>query len=248
MITEITQLHNQLGELETIPVQSLGVSMIIAPHPDDETLGCGGTVALLRKLHIPVHFIFVSDGTMSHPNSKKFPERKLRKLRETEAENAVLVLGGDKKCMEFLRIKDTKVPHRADADFEETVERIARSIKAIQPETIFIPWQKDPHCDHQATWEIMSEVWKRLETKPRILEYPIWLWELGNPEDVELLDQMKKFAVNIEQTLQIKNQALTAHVSQVTRMIDDDSEGFMLSPEVIAHFNIPTEVFFESAN
>lgn len=248
MIAEITELHNHIDVLEKIRVQDLGASLIIAPHPDDETLGCGGTVALLRKYDIPVHFIFVSDGTMSHPNSKKFPELKLRKLREKEAKEAVLALGGDKDCMEFLRIKDTRVPHRNDPDFMETVARIAKSILAIQPETVFIPWQKDPHRDHQATWEIMSEVWSKLENKPRVLEYPIWLWELGNPEDVEVIDQMKKLAVNIEETLPVKNKALSAHVSQVTAMIDDDPEGFMLSEQVIAHFNIPTEVFFESVN
>lgn len=246
MITEITQLHNQLGKLEMIQVQDLGVSIVMAPHPDDETLGCGGTVALLRKLDFPVHFIFVSDGTMSHPNSKKFPGPKLRKLREKEAEKAVLTLGGKKECIEFLRIKDRSVPHADDAGFMEIVEKLSKTINDIKPDTIFVPWQNDPHPDHKATWKIVSEVRKHLEIKPRILQYPIWLWELGNPEDVTLIDRMRKFAVNIEETLPIKKQALNAHVSQVTRMIDDDPEGFMLSPEVIAHFDIPTEVFFES--
>ncbi|WP_170982710.1 hypothetical protein [Dyadobacter frigoris] len=41
--------------------------------------------------------------------------------------------------------------------------------------------------------------------KPRFLEYPIWLWELGKPEDMELLDQMKKITVDIEETLEVKN-------------------------------------------
>ncbi|MCF2442571.1 PIG-L family deacetylase [Dyadobacter sp. CY345] len=246
MISEITQLHNQLGELEMIQVRDLGVSIVMAPHPDDETLGCGGTMALLRKLEIPVHFIFVSDGTMSHPNSKKFPASKLRELREKEAENAVLTLGGDKECIEFLRIKDRSVPYPDDAGFAEIVEKLVKIITDIKPETIFIPWQNDPHPDHKATWEIISEVKKHLKFNRRILEYPIWLWELGNPEDVAVIDRMRKFAVNIEETLPLKIQALLAHESQVTRLIDDDPEGFMLSPEVIAHFNIPTEVFFES--
>jgi len=248
MIKEITKLWSQLGDLEAVDVKKFGISLVIAPHPDDETLGCGGTVALLRKLEIPVHFIFVSDGTMSHPNSKKFPESKLRKLREKEAKDAVVTLGGDSECMEFMRIKDTRVPNREDADFSDTVHRMIKSINLIQPETVFVPWQKDPHRDHQATWEIMSEVLKKLDVKPRVLEYPIWLWELGDPEDVASIDQMKKLTVNIEETLPAKNKALTAHVSQVTRMIYDDPEGFILSPEVIAHFNIPTEVFFESIN
>jgi len=246
MIAEITELHDHLGEIETMQVQDLGVSVVVAPHPDDETLGCGGTVALLRNLNIPVHFIFVSDGTMSHPNSLKFPEEKLRRIREDEAEKAVLTLGGDKNNISFLRIKDTRVPYRSDAGFEKAVQQMVQIIGTAQPQTVFVPWQKDPHRDHQATWEIMSEVCRRLDNKPRILEYPIWFWELGQAEDLDWIVKMKRVAVDITTSLNIKNEALRAHVSQVTGMIDDDPDGFMLSAEVMAHFNIPTEVFFES--
>ncbi|GLU54857.1 hypothetical protein Dfri01_43180 [Dyadobacter frigoris] len=51
----------------------------------------------------------------------------------------------------------------------------------------------------------MFEAVNRAKMKPRFLEYPIWLWELGKPEDMELLDQMKKITVDIEETLEVKN-------------------------------------------
>jgi LmbE family N-acetylglucosaminyl deacetylase len=148
--------------------------------------------------------------------------------------------------MEFLRLKDTKVPHENDNQFHETVKKVVKIINDLQPKTVFVPWQKDPHVDHQATWKIMTEAVRQAKVKPRFIEYPIWLWELGNPEDMELLDRMDKFTVNIEDTIEMKNKALAAHTSQVTHMIDDDPEGFMLSPEVIAHFDIPRELFFEA--
>lgn len=247
-MNKIAELHSQIGEMETISVREFGKSMVIAPHPDDETLGCGGTVALLRKLGISVHFMFVSDGSMSHPNSKKFSAEKLMKLREKEAKKAVRILGGEIENVEFMRLKDSLVPHEDDDHFLEIVEKMAERINEIKPDTVFVPWQKDPHCDHQATWEIMHEAVKKANVKPRFIEYPIWLWELGNQDDVMLIDHMKKWAVNIEDTLDLKNKALAAHVSQVTNFIDDDPEGFILSPEVIAHFDIPRELFFESEN
>lgn len=243
---QISELHSHIGKMKSVKVEEFGSSLIVAPHPDDETLGCGGTVALMRKNGIPVHFLFVSDGSMSHPNSKKYPAKKLTQLREKEAKAAVLSLGGEVDHMEFLRLKDTRVPHENDSKFEETVEKIVKIVDDLKPKTVFVPWQKDPHIDHQATWKIMSEAVNRAKVKPRFIEYPIWLWELGSAEDMELLDRMKKFTVNIEDTLDMKNKALAAHTSQVTHMIDDDPEGFMLTPEVIAHFDIPRELFFEA--
>jgi len=245
-MNKISELHGQIGDMATVPAHEFGASLIIAPHPDDETLGCGGTAALLRRQGIPVHYIFVSDGSMSHPNSKKFPARKLAQLREKEARHAVKILGSTKDDMDFLRLKDSLVPHEQDSQFDETVDKMVKLINQIRPESVFVPWEKDPHCDHRATWKIMTEALKHVKEQPRFLQYPIWFWEMGNPDDLALIDEMKKWSVNIEETLDIKNQALAAHVSQVTHLIDDDPEGFMLSEQVIAHFNIPREIFFES--
>ena len=71
----------------------IGNALVIAPHPDDESLGCGGTIALLRQRGYSVHVLFVSDGTMSHPNSPAYPAERLRKVREAEALDALEVPG-----------------------------------------------------------------------------------------------------------------------------------------------------------
>ena len=239
-------LHNQILSLETVAAETFGSSLIIAPHPDDETLGCGGTIALLKKHRIPVHFIFITDGSMSHPHSKKFPARRLRDLRENEAKKAVKILGYQTDTMEFLRLKDRQVPQEHSIQFLPFVEMIVKRMDDLCPETVFVPWQKDPHPDHQATWRIMTEALKYTRNRPRLVEYPIWLWELGNDEDLEIINTMQKWSVNIEDTLEIKNNALAAHASQVTRLIDDDPDGFILSGEILEHFNIPRELFFET--
>src|ERR1700722_14882232 len=70
-----------------------GSGLIIAPHADDESLGCGGLIAACCQAgHPPVVVIF-TDGGMSHPGSKSFPRDKLIRLRETEAREAVSSLG-----------------------------------------------------------------------------------------------------------------------------------------------------------
>src|SRR6185369_12093790 len=97
----------ELKKAETII--DWGKTCVFAPHPDDESLGCGGAIALLRKFNLPVHTIVMSDGTLSHPNSRKFPAEKLRRLRETEIKNALKILGVCEDKITFLRYADRAV-------------------------------------------------------------------------------------------------------------------------------------------
>jgi hypothetical protein len=87
------------GELleaaQSFPVSSLeqhigeGGLVVVAPHPDDESLGCGGLIAEARAEGRRTRVVVVSDGTGSHPASKAYPKERLRDLRENEARKAV---------------------------------------------------------------------------------------------------------------------------------------------------------------
>ena len=74
-------------------VCSWGRTAVVAPHPDDESLGCGGAIALLTRFGLSVSVLFISDGTKSHPTSRKYPMLRLRDLRESEAREALARLG-----------------------------------------------------------------------------------------------------------------------------------------------------------
>lgn len=69
--------------------------LVVAPHPDDECLGCGGAIALLQSIGCHVHILVISDGTMSHPHSRQYPAAALRSLREQETRSAMAILGVD---------------------------------------------------------------------------------------------------------------------------------------------------------
>ncbi|NIJ54487.1 PIG-L deacetylase family protein [Dyadobacter arcticus] len=242
----VVDFEKKMADVPTVPASSFGDSMVIAPHADDETLGCGGTAALLLREGFTVQFVFVSDGTLSHPNSKKYPAPRLRVLRELEAIHAVEILGGKKENVDFLSLPDRNVPHADSLYFESVVRLMMACIRQHQPQTIFIPWQNDPHPDHRASFQILTEAVLRLDVKPRILQYPIWLWEMGNVRDIELISKMQICGVDIRNVLEIKRKALDAHQSQITDLIDDDPDGFRLSEEMIAHFSNAREIFFEN--
>lgn len=243
--TERQLWRQQSTELSKADLKNFGTTVVIAPHPDDESLGCGGTIALLRELDLPVYVIFVSDGSMSHPNSKKYPAEKLRQLRENEALQALKILNISESNAVFMRLKDRSVPDRNAPDFDSAVQQLLVELNQIQPDTILITWEKDHHPDHRASYQIMEEAVFKLGYRPRILQYLIWIWELGNPSDIADNQIFKWFYVDVETVSGIKKNAIHSHLSQVSRLIDDDPQGFMLSPEILAHFDYNDELFIE---
>src|SRR5271165_6675226 len=91
------------GAAELAPLATLGRVAVFAPHPDDESLGCGGLIARLKDEGSLVHVVVMSDGSGSHPNSRRYPGPKLAALRQTEARAAVARLGLDPASeLEFL--------------------------------------------------------------------------------------------------------------------------------------------------
>ena len=222
-----------------------GTTLVVAPHPDDESLGCGGAIALLRQLKQMVHVLFVSDGSMSHPNSQKYAAEARRTLREREAQNALAHLGVAPSEITFLRLPDTLVPTEQAALFGETAARIHHYLQRIRPRTVLVPWRRDPHGDHRATWQLLRTAVDRSEHPIQRLEYPVWVWESTQPEDFPTAADGTWCKLDITKTLPQKRRAIAEHVSQTTSLIDDDPEGFTLSQQMISHFTQPYEYYLE---
>lgn len=223
--------------------------LVVAPHPDDETLGCGGAIALLRSLGCAVRVLVISDGTMSHPRSRKYPANALRTLREAETQAATAVLGVEPSEVMFLRLKDGEIPTIESPKFREAIARCQEYLSAFAPPNIiFLPWRHDPHPDHRATWQLIHTVLVSIPYTPRLIEYPIWDWDpeqrssLPNPEQVSL------WRLDICEVVALKQQAIATYRSQTTNLIDDDPEGFCLTPEMLANFTRPWEVYLEENN
>lgn len=225
--------------------EQIGTALVIAPHPDDESLGCGGTITLLRQQGYFVHVLFVSDGTMSHPNSPGYPPERLRQLRESEALEALRILDVPADNVVFMRQPDTQVPTPGSPGFVDAVAFVHTLLQTLKPATVLVPWRRDPHRDHRASWQILIAALAELPARPRILEYLIWLWELGTDNDMPRPGEMMVWRVSIESVMAQRNRAIAAHRSQVTRLIDDDPNAFYLSPELLTHFDAPLELFLE---
>ncbi len=216
---------------------------MVAPHPDDETLGCGGAIALLRSRHCRMSVLVISDGTMSHPRSRKYPPPVLQQLRQQETLEALKILGVDAATVTFLRLPDGAISTLAT--LEDNQAACGAYLKATLPKTIFLPWRSDPHPDHQATWRLIHAAIAYLPFIPRLIEYPIWDWDAEQRGDSPDANQIVGWRLDIESVLSVKKQAIAAYRSQTTNLIDDDPQGFRLTPEMLANFIRPWEVYFE---
>jgi LmbE family N-acetylglucosaminyl deacetylase len=220
---------------------------IVAPHPDDETLGCGGAISLLCRKGYDVRVLVISDGTLSHPNSRKYPPHALQSIRARETQTALTTLGVHRSAITFLGLKDGSVPTLTAANFPTAKALCQNYLRVARPDTIFLPWRFDPHPDHRATWQLLKAAMLGLDLTPQTIEYPIWDWDLHQQKKVPHLDKIAGWRLDISAAIDLKLNAISAYRSQLGLLIDDDPDGFCLTADLLTNFTRPWEVYFEEA-
>ena len=146
-------------------------ALVIAPHYDDETLGCGATLALKAQCGASVTVLFVSDGAGSHGEHDNGTS--LADQRRDEAIAAVTELGLDPTRIGFGELPDGALADHLD----EATMLISGSLDSAGPAQIFVPHRGDGHSDHMAvTTATFAAVAKCAET-PDVFEYPVWHWQ-----------------------------------------------------------------------
>lgn len=234
---------------EALPVATLPEILggrglvVVAPHPDDESLGCGGMIAEACAQGIATRLVVVSDGAGSHPGSRRYPPPQLRALREAETLAAVAELGLAADAVTFIGLPDRFVP-TSGPDAEAAGATIAAAARQVDAGAVCVTWRHDPHCDHLASAEIVESA-RRSFGSARVLAYPIWGWNL--PADRDVGTKPTGIRLDVRRHLGAKLAAVAAHRSQTTDLIDDCPDGFRLTPEMIAHFAKPYEILLETA-
>ena len=202
--------------------------LILAPHPDDESLGCGGLIAAACAAGLPPTVAILTDGAASHPHSRLYPPARLAALREDEALEALNILGLPRQKCFFMREPDTKLS--VDGAL---LDRLTAIALAEGCGIVIGPWQGDPHCDHETSASIAEAIAIRLGT--RLLSYPVWGWLR---EDGRLLAELQKKGVRLDISgqLGLKTRAIAAHASQYGKLITDAPTGFQLPEDLLAVF------------
>ena len=212
--------------------------LVLAPHPDDETLGCGGAIAAACLAGKRVVVAAITDGRQSHPRSRRFQGDALAELRRHELETAVRLLTDGAAEVAWLGYPDQAAPTGATA-LDEAVNRLGARTDLDAITTVWASWRHDPHVDHQRTAALADRLVVLLPSL-ELWEYPIW-GRFIEPRGVGRGMSLRRFVTTAER--ERKRAAMAAHRSQMTGLIDDDPEGFVMSPLVQAHFLDTAELF-----
>ncbi len=145
-------------------------ALVVAPHPDDETLGCGGTILRKLSLGANAHVVLMTDGSGSH---RGMPPQELVQRRSTEARAACAALGIDSDRVTLLAFPDGRLSEHESA----AASRLTELLQTLQPKQVFAPYRHDNHPDHLATTRAVVSAIGQYSQPCKLLEYPVWFWE-----------------------------------------------------------------------
>ena len=149
-----------------------GRLLVLAPHMDDETLACGGTMLLHRDKQ-GVHCLFATDGAGSPAPLLPWQGRtddNLAARRREEAVSAAARLGIPCGNLHFLDLPDGRLAaHR-----RKLVAALARTMAQLRPDFVLAPFRYDVHPDHVALNRAARQVLRDLPSAPALLEYFVY--------------------------------------------------------------------------
>ena len=230
-----------------IDVLAAGGVLLLLPHPDDETLGCGAAIAAAVAAGHAVHVVAVTDGDGSHPGSRTWPRERIAARRVRELEEALALLGGGRVTCERVGCPDQGVPAPGAVAGEALLERLVALVRAHRPAQLWTTWEGDPHVDHRACAALAGALASAAHEFGLPLEstrFPVW----GRFVEFDALAwnvELLRFAPGASRRV-LKRRALACHATQMTPLIDDDPTGFVMPRTMQDHFVEHDELFLRA--
>ena len=208
--------------------------VVVAPHPDDEVLACGGLLAMRAQAGLPCLVVAITNGEASHGTVDPFACARLGMKRTKESSAGIAALGLDADCIVRMGIPDGKA---ADAIFAITMKLLS----VLKPNDVVVTtWSLDGHPDHEATNEAARQA--AVKGDCRLLEAPVWMWHWATPDDLSIPWHR---LVRVELPTNARNakqEALSRHRSQLE--CRGDGQGAVLMPSIVERVARSNEYFF----
>lgn len=196
--------------------------LVVAPHPDDESIGAGGLIALYGA---QCDVLLLTDGRYGHVGLKGVNEENLIEVRKREIKEAVETIGISD--LFFLNIEDKKLYKNKKKVYKFDI---------TQYNYIFVPNRYETNIDHRIVYSIFKKMIRRQKSKALLYEYEVWT-PLRCPTDF----------VDITNVIDKKKKMISCHKSQL-KDCDYIEKGIALSSYrgMYSHFNY-AEAFVKSS-
>lgn len=206
-------------------------ALIVAPHPDDETIAAYGLITRLRRSGVRVRVVVVSDGAASHRGSKIWPERRLVAERRRETRAVLRRIGVTAADICFLGLPDGHLG--LNGAHCAVLARALRSIR--RPGLVALPDWADAHPDHRAVAPLAEHI---ATPGTRRLSYLVW-------PDEGLPQRCPTHGLTLGTARAAKRGAILRYRTQ-TGAIADDPQGFAIARHELARFARPIELYREA--
>ncbi len=186
-------------------------TLILAPHPDDETLGCGGLICLKRSLGSDVHVVFLTRGEGALRGHSDSPLADVAEARTEQTRQACRCLGVEDSCLHWLELKDGAIPRAGEDGFSRAVSRLVHLMGQCQVVEVVAPSPADAFPDHEAASEIASAAFEEVGGKVRLLHYVVWGW-YNAPWGMRQFPWKQAWRLDISSALPTKRAAIRCYL------------------------------------
>lgn len=205
--------------------------VVVAAHPDDETIGAGGALLALQRAGAEVVLVVATDGEAAHPGSGPEQRRSLAAVRRAELDAALAALGLGHVPVHRLGLPDSALAENTDA-LREALRGLLAGADAY-----LAPWPHDPHPDHAAAGRAAAEA---APVTAHGWSYLIWTWAWSGPEHPELSWSRARTVTLTEADRAARREAVAAYASQLQPGPDGSSA--VLAQGLLEHLDRPVDL------
>jgi LmbE family N-acetylglucosaminyl deacetylase len=207
--------------------------VVVAAHPDDETIGVGGLLQELHAAGASITLVVATDGEAAYPGLDGPARRELGRARRVELADALRVQGLADAPVHWLGLPDSGLADRVP----ELTDRLAPLL--ADADAYLAPWTSDPHPDHRAAGAAAAAA---APVTARGWAYPIWTWAWTGPDDPGIPWERAR-AVTVDARVRAtRRRAVDCFTSQVRP--GPDGSAPVLAAGLLEHVDRNTDIVF----
>lgn len=170
-ILRIGYIHQKCQRRDSFVISKIHKAIVIAPHPDDEALGCSGLIQRMIENGKQMHVVILSGGGKSHQGCCHIDESTLIESRRNLSRKAAAILELPLDQLHLLDYPDGNISFN-----NPETQSLQTLIEEISPDVIFVPHKGEGWSDHIEAGNIVREIIRIKSTPIQLYEYCVWFW------------------------------------------------------------------------